>query len=113
MGEKIEIYYNTMKNCYSIRSKDSDRKEHYGKIVAHSLFLQMTDVHFSLHHSKKVDRVVLRGKYAGYLPIDVPPEYEVAFDKGENAFIHATEGKVRRAGYVTVFNDRIGAEQVG
>lgn len=42
-----------------------------------------------------------------------PPEYEVAFDKGENAFMHATEGIVRRTGYVTIFNDRIGAEQVG
>jgi hypothetical protein len=106
LGERVECYFNSKKQLISVRSLDITNKN-YLKIVAYAEYLHLEDVSFS--YSPNNHRKIIKGIYAGGLPVVPNREHMILHD--ETGFYTTSDIQVKGSKYAVCFKNIILAEQ--
>jgi hypothetical protein len=113
IGERVEVYWNLHKNCYSVRALSGPRR---GRVVAHTFLIDLADVSFAVG-AKGRQRIVngepknvhafIRGTVIASRDGCVHPYEEVTYNPRKYAsFVRkADESSITRANIVRAFTD--------
>lgn len=86
LGNKVEVYYNSKNKSLSIRQLESNN-ESFNRIIGYAEYLHLENAVFC----NRGGRTIIRGNYAGSLPVFPKNEHIILESEGKFYDLHSNE----------------------